>query len=157
MSGRIQVGESLRGSVSGDDRRRLERALRRAAGSLGLNVERVNVRLVGEEEMAALRRDHLGEEGATDVLSFPDPDHAGGDVALCWEVARRQAVASGLAPGAAAEEGVRLVVHALAHLVGHDHGVRHEARRMLRLERRLLRRLGVPDMPRPYDERGGAP
>ena len=130
--------------------RALERARRRLARRLGLVPERVRLRVVGDEEIRSLAATHMGEDHVTDVLSFPDGE-GGGDVALCWPQILRAS------PAAPREEALRLLVHALAHLAGHDHHVRQAARQMLRVERRHLRRLGVPDVPRPYDERGGRP
>ena len=70
----------------------------------------VSVRFVDEDEMAGLNATHLGQQGPTDVLSFPvdlvglaagDPaptgDHGpvlAGDLVLCLPVARRNAAAS---------------------------------------------------------------
>jgi len=78
---------------------------------------------VGVEEMRALKRDHLGIDEATDVLSFPidgrgelpeGVPRALGDVVLCPQVV-------GAAWGGA-------LVHGLLHLLGHEHGAEMEAR-----------------------------
>jgi probable rRNA maturation factor len=93
-----------------------------ADGDLGLA-------FVAAEEMRELKREHLGVDEATDVLSFPidgrDPLPAGvprqlGDVVLCPEVV-----------GA---EWRWPLVHGLLHLLGYDHGEEMEAR-----EQELLR------------------
>jgi probable rRNA maturation factor len=85
-------------------------------GELGLH-------FVGPEEMRRLKRDHLGIDEATDVLSFPidgrDQLAPGlprqlGDVMLCPQVV---------------EDAWRPpLVHGLLHLLGHDHGAEMEAR-----------------------------
>jgi probable rRNA maturation factor len=92
-----------------------------AAGELGLA-------FVEPEEMRALKREHLGVDEPTDVLSFPidgrEPLPGGvprqlGDVVLCPEVV--------------GDERRWPLVHGLLHLLGYDHGAEMEAR-----ERELL-------------------
>ena len=87
-----------------------------AEGELG-------IAFVGAAEMQALKREHLGIDEATDVLSFPLdgrealPDGVPrllGDVVLC--------------PDVVGEDWHRPLVHGLLHLVGYDHGVEMEAR-----------------------------
>jgi len=87
-----------------------------ADGELGLA-------FVGPAEMRALKRDHLGIDEATDVLSFPidgrDELAAGlprqlGDAILC--------------PQVIGEAWRAPLVHGLLHLLGYDHGDEMEAR-----------------------------
>jgi probable rRNA maturation factor len=77
----------------------------------------LGVALVGPEEMRRLKREHLGVDEATDVISFPidrqDQLPAGlprqlGDVVLC--------------PKMVAEEWRAPLVHGLLHLLGYEHG-----------------------------------
>jgi probable rRNA maturation factor len=72
---------------------------------------------VGPDEMRALKRDHLGIDEATDVLSFPidgkdelpeGVPRALGDIVLC--------------PQVVGEEWRQPLVHGLLHLLGYDHG-----------------------------------
>ena len=86
------------------------------AGDLGLA-------FVGPDEMRALKRDHLGVDEATDVLSFPiderDELPAGvprqlGDAVLC--------------PQVVGEAWRPPLVHALLHLLGYEHGAEMEGR-----------------------------
>jgi probable rRNA maturation factor len=78
---------------------------------------------VPPDEIRELKREHLGIDEATDVLSFPldgkDPlpaevPRALGDVVLCPQVVG----AEWRAP----------LVHGLLHLLGYDHGSEMEAR-----------------------------
>jgi probable rRNA maturation factor len=72
---------------------------------------------VEADEMRALKRDHLGIDEATDVLSFPidgkddlpeGVPRALGDIVLC--------------PQVVGDEWRRPLVHGLLHLLGYDHG-----------------------------------
>jgi probable rRNA maturation factor len=87
-----------------------------ADGELGLA-------FVAPDEIRTLKREHLGLDEATDVLSFPidgkDRLPAGvpralGDVVLCPQVVGEQWRAP--------------LVHGLLHLLGYDHGSDMEAR-----------------------------
>ena len=78
---------------------------------------------VGAEEMRDLKREHLGIDEATDVLSFPldgrDEVPAGvpralGDVVLC--------------PQVVGDEWRGPLVHGVLHVLGYDHGAAMEAR-----------------------------
>jgi probable rRNA maturation factor len=85
-----------------------------AEGDLG-------IAFVGPDEIRALKREHLGVDESTDVLSFPidalEELPSGvprqlGDVVLCPHVVG---------------DGWRLpLVHGVLHLLGHDHGAEME-------------------------------
>lgn len=146
----IQLGQ-VRG-ISPHTLRVLRRRLRRVGRYLGVDpeaLEDLGVRIVDDEEMSRLHVAHMGEEGPTDVLSFPsDEDDSLGDIALDWQAVARQA----RTPGRAGQlhEATVLLVHGLVHLLGYDHVDRAGGREMHRLEKRALRHIGVPDLPRPY-------
>jgi probable rRNA maturation factor len=89
----------------------------------GVNDGELGVTWVGPDEMRALKREHLGVDETTDVLSFPLdgrdelPDgvpRALGDVVLC--------------PQVVGEEWRGPLVHGLLHLLGYDHGHEMESR-----------------------------
>jgi len=78
---------------------------------------------VGRDEMRGLKKEHLGIDEATDVLSFPldgldelpvGMPRALGDVVLC--------------PQVVGDEWRAPLVHGLLHLLGYDHGDAMEAR-----------------------------
>ena len=83
----------------------------------GIESGDLGIVFVGAGEMRALKREHLGVDETTDVLSFPidalDELPAGvprqfGDVFLC--------------PDVVGEEWRWPLVHGLLHLLGYDHG-----------------------------------
>jgi probable rRNA maturation factor len=95
----------------------------RALAAEGIDAGELGLAFVGSEEMRELKRDHLGIDETTDVLSFPidgrDELPEGvprqlGDVILCPEVVR--------------EQWRWPLVHGLLHLLGYDHGDAMEAR-----------------------------
>ena len=96
---------------------------RQVLAAEGVGNGELGLAFVGSDEMCALKRDHLGIDEATDVLSFPIdgldelPDgepRALGDVVLCPEIV--------------GDEWRWPLVHGLLHLLGHEHGAAMEAR-----------------------------
>ncbi|MGH3130821.1 MAG: rRNA maturation RNase YbeY [Gaiellaceae bacterium] len=105
-----------------DERGAVELA-RAVLAAEGVHDGELGVAFVDQEEMRALKREHLGIDEPTDVLSFPldgrEDLPAGlprqlGDAVLCAQVV-----------GEAWREPL---VHGLLHLVGYDHGPEMEAR-----------------------------
>ena len=89
----------------------------------GIEDGELGIAFVGPDEMRMLKREHLGIDEATDVLSFPldgrdelpeGVPRALGDVVLCPQVVGEAWRAS--------------LVHGLLHLLGYDHGDDMEAR-----------------------------
>jgi probable rRNA maturation factor len=89
----------------------------------GVEDGEVGLHFVGPEEMRTLKRDHLGVDEVTDVLSFPidgqeelsaGPPRQLGDAVLC--------------PQVVGEAWRPPLVHGLLHLLGHDHGPEMETR-----------------------------
>jgi probable rRNA maturation factor len=102
------------------------------------------VRLSGDRELRRLNRRYLGEDHATDVLSFPTGDPAGGphlgDIVISWPAVRRQAEEFG---HSSEDELCLLAVHGFLHLLGWDHAEPAEEREMNRLTLAGLALAGV--------------
>jgi probable rRNA maturation factor len=96
---------------------------RKVLAAEGVDDGELGLAFVGPDEIRTLKREHLGIDEATDVLSFPidgrEPVTEGvprllGDVVLCPQVVGEQWRAP--------------LVHGLLHLLGYDHGDAMEAR-----------------------------
>ena len=106
------------------------------SGELTLN-------FIDRAEMAALNEEHMGQTGATDVLSFPmlDDDTPPGVPSLLGDVVISPAVAADQFrdhAGTLDDELALLVVHGILHVLGHDHAVEAEAATMRTREVELL-------------------
>lgn len=112
----------------------------------------LSLTFVDVDEITALNGEHLGEEGPTDVLSFPidDPEATsafGGAPRLLGDIVICPSVAAANAPdhaGTLDDELALLVVHGVLHVLGHDHADPDEARAMRAIEADLLARLHRP-------------
>ncbi|HJS27818.1 MAG TPA: rRNA maturation RNase YbeY [Actinomycetota bacterium] len=87
----------------------------------GAGNSELSVSFVTEEEMADLHLRYLGEEGPTDVLSFPQDDDAPDEPTLLGDVVIAPSVAARNNPDDPAAELRLLLVHGILHLLGHDH------------------------------------
>jgi probable rRNA maturation factor len=136
--------------VAFDAARLVEIARRTAAAERA--VGEISLLLVSAERMADLHLEHMGETGATDVLSFPvdglvwEPPPPGappilvGEVVVCPAVALEQAEAG---PHSLEAELDLLVVHGVLHLLGHDHDTEEAAAIMREREERHAGRSGA--------------
>jgi len=111
----------------------------------------LTLRIVDEEEGAALNSRYRGKRGPTNVLSFgvePPPEGPGGellplgDLVICAAVVQREAAEQGKPARA---HWAHMVVHGVLHLRGYDHETAAEAAAMEARERELLAALGFPD------------
>jgi probable rRNA maturation factor len=89
----------------------------------GIDEGELGIAFVDKDEMRVLKREHLGIDEPTDVLSFPidgrdevpeGVPRALGDVVLC--------------PQVVGDEWRWPLTHGLLHLLGYDHGDEMEAR-----------------------------
>lgn len=84
----------------------------------------VHVLVTGDEKLRELNRDFLGNDRATDVLSFPDGDvlpsgrRLLGQVVISLDAAKRQAADEG---HSLLRELTELLLHGTLHLLGYDH------------------------------------
>jgi probable rRNA maturation factor len=107
----------------------------------------VSVRLVDEEEIAALNARYRDRQGSTNVLSFPAELPPGvdhpllGDIVLCPAVINREAAQQHKTPQ---QHWSHMLIHGSLHLLGYDHVEPREAEEMEALETELLARLGLP-------------
>ena len=118
----IEIEVSNRSGVEVEGDAAVELA-RHVLAAEGIDDGELGIAFVGPDESRALKREHLGIDEATDVLSFPIDGRDGlppglprqlGDVVLCPEVvgdAWRQPLA-----------------HGLLHLLGYEHGPEMDAR-----------------------------
>jgi probable rRNA maturation factor len=118
----ISVEVDNRSGVAVDDGGAVELA-GRVLRAEGIDEGELGIAFVGLDEMRELKRDHLGVDEATDVLSFPidgrddvleGVPRALGDVVLC--------------PQVVGVEWRWPLTHGLLHLLGYDHGDAMDAR-----------------------------
>jgi probable rRNA maturation factor len=99
------------------DQTKLMRFARRARKLAGISGE-VVILVTGNRQLRALNRRFRRKDKATDVLSFPRADGAGGDIAVSADMARQNAARYGHRP---LEELKILILHGMLHLAGYDH------------------------------------
>ena len=110
------------------DTRRLKRQAEFLLAAVGEREAVLSILLTDDRRMARLHERWMGEEGPTDVMSFPMSE-AGilGDIVISAETAARRR------PKDPEREVLRYLVHGVLHLAGYDH--RGQAQR-LRMNRR---------------------
>lgn len=122
------------------------------------------ISVVDKEEIAHINKEQRNIDKATDVLSFPQIEPAGngiilwdtldeascmnldtgewllGDIVLCHEVAKEQALAYG---HSLEREVCFLVAHSMFHLLGYDHMTKEDEALMMAKQTQLLNQLGI--------------
>ncbi len=125
-------------------RRWLPGKLRQVAEQAGLRRGHVNLLVLDDAAMADLHRRYKHKPGPTDVLSFDlrdEPeDELEADIAICLDVAARQAASRG---HDTRREALLYAVHGLLHLLGEDDHEPAARRRMHQREDQLLAVIGV--------------
>jgi probable rRNA maturation factor len=118
----LSVEVDNRSGVEVDDGEAVELACR-VLRAEGIDDGELGLAFVDPDEMRLLKRQHLGIDEATDVLSFPidgrdtlpdGPPRALGDVIICPQVVGSRWRAP--------------LTHGLLHLLGYDHGDEMERR-----------------------------
>ena len=117
---------------------------------LGRQSSEVSVRIVGEDEIAALNGQYRGLGNATNVLSFPagisvEEVEFLGDIVICSKVVKLESDQYGKG---FANRYAHMLIHGLLHLLGYDHMEEAAQIRMEQLEIDLLLRLGMGN---PYE------
>jgi probable rRNA maturation factor len=126
----------LDGTADGVNPVALQRFARRAQFMARVKGD-VAILITSRRKVQALNRRFRRKDSPTDVLSFPSQQ--GGDIAICFEIARQNAARLG---HSAMEEIKILVLHGLLHLAGYDHET--DSGQMARAEARLRTRLNLP-------------
>jgi probable rRNA maturation factor len=128
-------------------RARLQRVLDAAVREAGIRRASLTILLVGDEESAALHRQHFDDPTTTDVMTFPDGSENPatgiphlGDLAVCVDVAAREGAARGRRTG---DELTLYCLHGLLHLIGYDDVTAAKQARMWQAQRRLLAKVGI--------------
>ena len=118
----IEVEVDNRSGVEVEDEAAADLA-RRVLAAEGIEDGELGIAFVGPDESRTLKREHLGIDEATDVLSFPIDGREQlppglprqlGDVVLC--------------PAVIGDGWRRPLAHGLLHLLGYEHGPEMEAR-----------------------------
>ena len=117
----VEIEVANRSGVEVDERAAAELA-RRVLAREGVDDGELGIAFVPPDEIRRLKREHLGVDEATDVLSFP----IDGRDALPDGVPRQLGDAV-LCPQVTGDEWRRSLVHGLLHLLGYDHGEEMEA------------------------------
>jgi probable rRNA maturation factor len=118
----VEIEVANRSGVEVDEHAAVELARQVLVGE-GIDEGELGIAFVPADEIRRLKREHLGVDEATDVLSFP----IDGRDALPDGVPRQLGDAV-LCPQVTGDAWRGPLVHGLLHLLGYDHGDEMEAR-----------------------------
>lgn len=113
------------------------------------------IRIVDEQESAALNAQYRAKSGPTNILSFPFEVPAGieldeadylGDLVICAAVVEREAIEQHKKPQ---HHWAHIVIHGVLHLLGYDHIEEQDAEVMEAKEIAILKSLNIAN---PYLE-----
>lgn len=114
------------------DAQRLKRQAESLLAAVGQADSTLSILLTDDRRITPLHERWMGEEGPTDVMSFPmEEEGILGDIVISAETAARRR------PKDPHGEVLRYLVHGLLHLTGHDHRGKGERLRMERQARLL--------------------
>ena len=143
MSVTLDLQSEVEGGPDEDDIRRWIEAVL-ATEAYTADVE-LTVRVVDEDEMAALNARYRHKSGPTNILSFPFEAPPGvelnllGDLVIAAPVVKQEAREQGKTESA---HWAHMIVHGTLHLLGYDHQESVEAEDMEAREIRILKQLG---------------
>ncbi len=104
------------------------------------------IRIVDENESAALNQQYRQKSGPTNVLSFPfdAPENLElnllGDLVVCAPVVEKEAEQQGKSIN---DHWAHIIIHGLLHLQGFDHIEEKDANAMEALEINLLKKINI--------------
>lgn len=118
--------------------------------SFKLHLSEITIRIVDEQEMAALNYNYRKKIGPTNVLSFAAENipmdlaqkykhYLLGDIVICANIIEKEAVEQNKKLGS---HWAHIVIHGVLHLLGYDHQDAATAEEMEGLEIALMKQLG---------------
>jgi probable rRNA maturation factor len=133
------------------DQKQIQQWIDTALEGFNQNTEIV-VRIVDEQESAALNEQYRLKPGPTNILSFPVEAPEGieldllGDLVVCAPVLEKEALEQ---HKTLTDHWAHIIVHGVLHLLGYDHADDDEAELMENKEIAILKQLNIKN---PYIE-----
>lgn len=141
------ISADTAGRCAVPDNEKFQQWVRPVVGDVADQVS-LTLRIVEDDEIAALNFTYRQKTGSTNVLSFPSDappqfsDGFIGDVVICASVVAAQACDQHKSVEA---HWCHMVVHGVLHLLGYDHEIENDAKIMESREIEILHRLGFSD------------
>lgn len=105
-------------------------------------ITELTIRIVSKKEMTKLNGQYRQKKYPTNVLSFPLEKPLLGDIIICADVVKQEAIEQ---KKLFRNHFAHMVVHGTLHLLGYDHVKNKEAEKMEKLEIKILKSLGLPN------------